>query len=743
MPSDVVKDSGYKHITVTSDSVSDGVVTFNKYDDSSIRALIPDQASSSNQLADKAFVNSSISTNTANFKGTFESSSQLPTTSLTNNDYAFIKVMDSVTGLVKQYDRYKWNGSAWAFEYTLNNSSFTSEQWQAINSGITDDLVQKIHDAPTKLSEFEDDLGSNPVHTHGQYLTSHQIVTSKMVTDALGYTPYNSSNPNGYTSNVGTITGITMNGSSKGTSGVVDLGTVITEHQDISGLATKDYVDGKVTKLIEVGSYQHSAYGKVFPKITKAKAKEIYETYTGGTTVIMKWTVLGVLPIESTVISSDNIGSTFTFDAIYHNEYMCEFSYTTAQADTEYAETKVVYLNAEGIQSQPLKFGSKSYDGSVEVTLTASDIGAGTYSKPSGGIPATDLASAVQTSLGKADTALQSHQSLADYYNKGEVDSRVLKSGFAYSTTNASVYPWRRIMAMHEITDGFQDRTMIVLFSVPYRSTTPSYGIAKIELRTNNVASQDPQLNCAWLARSNFSDSAIRIAWNATRGHTYLDVYSVSAGDYDGMNYTILATGGRANTNQLGLWDFFNPRSDRGNASAECYSSISVETTTPRAYTSVFNLSDDSGRVRSAIADGDGNTISSTYLKKNENNITIANIVSHGMYVKSLNGSSYSQGIYVVDGGSSSNPYACITLGKGDKSSLISLVYKNDESIYRFDMKKGGNTTFLNIPAENGTLITSESVDSKLTDYYTSTQTDTAISTAIANAITKALNTEV
>lgn len=33
----------------------------------------------------------------------------------------------------------------------------------------------------------------------------------------------------------GTITGITMNGASKGTSGVVDLGTVITQHQDISG----------------------------------------------------------------------------------------------------------------------------------------------------------------------------------------------------------------------------------------------------------------------------------------------------------------------------------------------------------------------------------------------------------------------------------------------------------------------------------------------------------------------------
>ena len=32
----------------------------------------------------------------------------------------------------------------------------------------------------------------------------------------------------------------------------------------------------------------------------------------------------------------------------------------------------------------------------------------GTYTKPSGGIPKTDLAAAVQTSLGKADTALQS-----------------------------------------------------------------------------------------------------------------------------------------------------------------------------------------------------------------------------------------------------------------------------------------------------------------------------------------------
>lgn len=54
-----------------------------------------------------------------------------------------------------------------------------------------------------------------------------------------------------------------------------------------------------------------------------------------------------------------------------------------------------------------------------------SNFASGTYSKPSGGIPKTDLASAVQTSLGKADTALQEHQSLAGYATQAALDSAV------------------------------------------------------------------------------------------------------------------------------------------------------------------------------------------------------------------------------------------------------------------------------------------------------------------------------
>ena len=54
---------------------------------------------------------------------------------------------------------------------------------------------------------------------------------------------------------------------------------------------------------------------------------------------------------------------------------------------------------------------------------TSSDLGLGTYSKPSGGIPSTDLASAVQTSLGKADTALQEHQ---DISGKQDIEDNTL-----------------------------------------------------------------------------------------------------------------------------------------------------------------------------------------------------------------------------------------------------------------------------------------------------------------------------
>jgi uncharacterized protein (TIGR02145 family) len=113
-----------------------------------INGKIPSAASQQNQLADKQFVNSSIQTATADFKGTFNSKGELDQVTANANDYAYVVGKDAEGNTV--YSRYKWvDGQGWVFEYTLNNSSFTAAQWAAIQSGITAILVQKLDALPT------------------------------------------------------------------------------------------------------------------------------------------------------------------------------------------------------------------------------------------------------------------------------------------------------------------------------------------------------------------------------------------------------------------------------------------------------------------------------------------------------------------------------------------------------------------------------------------------------------------
>lgn len=130
---------------------------------------------SADPIAMKGWVNSSISTNTATFRGTFSVegtgtydlgltitydpntgavtgpsnsdiatalASKMTTLSITptNNDYVFVSWdYSSDSGNIDKYDRFKFTAGtpgAWSYEFTLNNSSFTSDQWAAINSGI-------------------------------------------------------------------------------------------------------------------------------------------------------------------------------------------------------------------------------------------------------------------------------------------------------------------------------------------------------------------------------------------------------------------------------------------------------------------------------------------------------------------------------------------------------------------------------------------------------------------------------
>lgn len=116
-----------------------------------IESVIP-QMEEGDQLASESFVNSSISTNTANYISNngqpFASKAELDAYSgeKSNNDYAFVVGTDAQGNTT--YTRYKYNANStppeWAEEYVLNNSSFTAAQWAAITSGITKGIVDKL-----------------------------------------------------------------------------------------------------------------------------------------------------------------------------------------------------------------------------------------------------------------------------------------------------------------------------------------------------------------------------------------------------------------------------------------------------------------------------------------------------------------------------------------------------------------------------------------------------------------------
>lgn len=117
---------------------------------SSINGKIPSEASSSNQLADKCFVNSSINSLAAFYitkdaqgdqfdsylelssATTFYSGGQVRVP--TQNDYTIVAVDETHDNATTRYS-YQWN--QWEYQYTVNETALTQSQLDALNSWIT------------------------------------------------------------------------------------------------------------------------------------------------------------------------------------------------------------------------------------------------------------------------------------------------------------------------------------------------------------------------------------------------------------------------------------------------------------------------------------------------------------------------------------------------------------------------------------------------------------------------------
>ncbi len=128
-----------------------------------IKSYISTGTSESNQLVNQAFVNSSINAMAAFYITVNANGDAFPTRESlmnatayyyggqertpTQNDYAIVLADESQPrGVDGNYPttRYSYQGSEWSFQYVVNNTSLTQAQVNAINSGITKELVDTI-----------------------------------------------------------------------------------------------------------------------------------------------------------------------------------------------------------------------------------------------------------------------------------------------------------------------------------------------------------------------------------------------------------------------------------------------------------------------------------------------------------------------------------------------------------------------------------------------------------------------
>lgn len=123
-----------------------------------IEKLIPSQAGLTNQLADRNFVSSAVQNMAARFIGYtvdggafpnaeaiktgpyWHAGQQLTADELTNHDYA--TVIKSEEGVENQY-RYGYEAGVWSQQYKVG-SALTADQTAALNSGITQEKLQKL-----------------------------------------------------------------------------------------------------------------------------------------------------------------------------------------------------------------------------------------------------------------------------------------------------------------------------------------------------------------------------------------------------------------------------------------------------------------------------------------------------------------------------------------------------------------------------------------------------------------------
>lgn len=406
---------------------------------------------SSKAVAD--FVNSSVATNTATFLGNFSladlglaypatevqiasalNSHTWPTGYPTNNDYVYVEVRNPQSTIDDKVQRYKYRDrlASWGYEYTLNNSSFTAEEKAAIDSGVTSQDV-------TNLRADHTTLGTHVANTSNPHnVTAAQVGLGNVDNTSDADKPISTAQQtalNAKQNNVSTDTDSSAFGDD------TTIATGFSSNKLHLNIASRlwTYIQGKISSVLGLTSSSYGGNAAAATTATnyassggiadalagKSSTSHTHSVKINGTTKTIPATGDTAVDLGTYLTSHQDISGKLDKTGNGSNLSVTPDGTSTGYDLGSSATLKAFAQKFKNLVGalKALAFKDKVSDSDISGTVSDSHIASastwnGKYTKPSGGIPKTDLASAVQTSLGKADSALQSHQDISGKLDK-------------------------------------------------------------------------------------------------------------------------------------------------------------------------------------------------------------------------------------------------------------------------------------------------------------------------------------
>jgi hypothetical protein len=236
------------------------------------------------------------------YQGTWNASTNTPTltSSTGTNGYYYIVATAGSTDLNGITD---WQIGDWLL--------FNGSTWQKIDQT---NLVTSVAGRTGAVTLTSTDVGLANVENKSS-ATIRGEITSSNVTTALGYTPYNATNPAGYTTNTGTVTSVAVSG---GTTGLTTSGGPVTGSGTITFAGTLAIANGGTgaitagSALTALGAYaasNPSGYTSNTGTVTSVAALTLGTTGTDVSSTVANGTTTPVITLNIPTASATNRGA--------------------------------------------------------------------------------------------------------------------------------------------------------------------------------------------------------------------------------------------------------------------------------------------------------------------------------------------------------------------------------------------------------------------------------------------------